>query len=554
MTAGSKHKTRGFAVGGFFLAVLVISAHAQSIGVARMLEQVGQLDRALDEYRFVLVNQPHNLSAYQGFRRVSVQLESYDSLVAVSKRLAKARPGEFQYVQGEIEGLFGLKRRKEALAECRRATEKWPAEIVQLAVMLEQWNEYGEAIGYLVRLRSNRGDELLHADRLVELYELQGRRVEAVREIVGIVSRQPDALAAYLGRLREYARKANSRSLLAELRRIKDPWARARAEAELYLGLGKQSEALKAARAGMNRDGLYGFAHECEDVGALNAALAIYQEQELCPDQARVLRKLGREKEALRVLAQDQSPEALFELAEIYRIEKKDYRAAAGAYERVLKLRPGHEAAVFGLGSAQVALGQLDQARVTLGRLKSPTERVLFLLARVLFYRQEFDSARYYVAELAQRFPQSFLVNDGLDLVLLTHGGEQAQELAQAMLESETGADEAAARRCQELAKGNDIVAEQACFLLARIARKQGKSKDALAILDGFIERFEQSPRQARARLEQAEIFSRDLKDENRYRQTLEELIVDFPGSPYAPVARSLLAEANRPAGPEIIH
>ena len=42
-----------------------------------------------------------------------------------------------------------------------------------------------------------------------------------------------------------------------------------------------------------------------------------------------------------------------------------------------------------------------------------------------------------------------------------------------------------------------------------------------------------------------------DLKDEAKYRETLEQLIVEYPGSAYVPIARNLLAEATKPVVPE---
>jgi len=533
------------------LLVLILAlGDAQTVGSARILEQSGQLERALSEYRLALRKQPQNLSAFQGFRRISVQLEGYDSLVAVSERLLKAAPWELQFALGKIDGLFGLKRRKQALTECRRAAKRWPEQIPLLVGVLEHWKEYSEATRYLVRMRSSKRDELLYADRLVELYEYQGRYAQAVHEIVGIVNRRAGSLDGYLEKLKEYARKAGSGPLLAELGKVKAPLTRARAQAEVFLALGNEDEAVKRVRKVMNKDALCRFAHKCEQSGALNAALEIYREQNLYPDQARVLRKLGHGDAALRVLAQDDTPGALFELAELYRLENKEYQKAAQVYGRVLKHWRNHEPALFGLASSQVALGQLNRALVTLRRTKSPTDRVLFLLVQVFFYQMEFDSSQGYVSELVHRFPNSVLVNDGLELVLLSHSGERSCELARAMLELKTGVGNAAVRRCLALTAGDDAVAEQAYFLLAQIVRSQGKPKDALAILDEFIERFEQSPRRARARFEQVEIVGNDLKDENKYRQTLEEFVVDFPGSPYAPVARSLLAEANRPVEP----
>ncbi len=55
----------------------------------------------------------------------------------------------------------------------------------------------------------------------------------------------------------------------------------------------------------------------------------------------------------------------------------------------------------------------------------------------------------------------------------------------------------------------------------------------------------------SQARLEQADLYLDDLKDEAKYRETLEQLVVEYPGSAYVPIARNLLAESAKPVSPE---
>jgi TolA-binding protein len=176
------------------------------------------------------------------------------------------------------------------------------------------------------------------------------------------------------------------------------------------------------------------------------------------------------------------------------------------------------------------------------------SDRLLFLVARTFFYEGQFDSAGAYVAELVKRFPQSRLVNDGLELAVLTGSGDRAKELARLMLDYETGANDT--DRAQTLAKGDDPVAEQAWFLLARFLRREHKPKEALAALDEYRQRFGKSSLAPKARLEQASVYLDDLKDEAKFRETIEQLIIEYPGSAYVPIARSLLAEAGKPVAP----
>ena len=43
-------------------------------------------------------------------------------------------------------------------------------------------------------------------------------------------------------------------------------------------------------------------------------------------------------------------------------------------------------------------------------------------------------------------------------------------------------------------------------------------------------------------------------QDDAKYRETLERLVLDFPGSPYVPVARGLLAELSTPSAESGVH
>lgn len=542
----------GRLVVGVLLSVLGL-ASGQSVGAGRVLEQTGQFERALSEYRLVLEKNPRDLAAYQGFARVCRQLSRFDSLEAVSARLSASVPEESQFALGRMDGLLGLKRKKEALELGRKVIQIWPGQAAALAEVLERWREFGEAVNYMLLARPAKGSDQAYSDRLISLYELQNRYVDAAREIVRVLDYRSDLLKMYLGRIREYSRKTSSAQLLSELGKLKDQAARARAQAEVYFALGKEPEALKAARQGMNREGMYRLARECEESGALNTALAVYKEQDLRPDQARVLRKLGRDAEALALLGQDQNPDAWFELAELSRLRTRDMAAAAKGYEKVLRSRPTDEPAGFGLAYCQTALGQLEQARKTLAQVKPQSDRVLFLTAEVFLYRQDLDSARYFSQELVRRYQESPLANDGLELILLCSGGERASELARAMYESRTGAIQKALERCAVLARGRDDVAEQSWFLRARLLRDSNRPKSAVSVLDSFALAFPLSSRRPKQLMEQADLYLRDLKDENKYRQMLEQVALLFPGSPYAPVARSLLAEANRPTEPGVV-
>jgi TolA-binding protein len=531
-----------------FLFLVAASAFAQSYTSGLILEHAGQVDRAFEEYRLAVNKNPQDQSAYDGFVRLAEQLKQYDTLVAVSRRLAKQYPDRPEYSFGLVGGLLAMKRTVDARAEGRQAAGKWPDRLAVLAEVFARHEDYASAIEYYEQARKRGGDSPPISDRLVDLYEAAGQPGPATRMMVSILNVSPQMLDRSRQKLSALAVRGGA-GIIGELEKVRDPATRARAQAVVYLATKREAEAVRVLRPVLTTQELYQFARECETQGALRAALAVYRDQKAHADAARVLRLMGRIAEAQAELALDNGIEAQFELGELYR-DQGDYQRAAESYQRVLSRQPNHEPAAFGLASALLGLGRTEPARAAaIGKSVPSSDRLLYLVARTFFYEGQFDSAGAYVAELVKRYPQSKLVNDGLELAMISGGGERAKELAHLMLAYETGAEDTGKARV--LAEGDDPVAEQAYFLLARLLRRGHKPKDALAALDVYRRRFGNSVLAPKARLEQAMLYLEDLKDEAKYRETLEQLIVEYPGSAYVPIARNLLAEAAKPVAPE---
>lgn len=524
------------------LSVVWAAVSAQPAGVASRLERAGQLEAAWREYRAAVERAPRDGAAFQGYARLSMQLGRADSLVALSRRLLVADTSNSLLALGLIEGLLGLKRRAEALAEARMAALRWPEQTFGLVEVLKQGREYAAAAEVLKRLMARTGFRSDVALKLVELLELDQQYAAAARVFVEIANTDGHAAAGQLARLRLYGSRGAGRQVLPELAAIRDQAIRDRAQAQVQLGAGNQVLAAQLMTRTHPAQELREFGRECERDGFVEAALAVYRSAGTGTDLARVLRRLGRNAEARQALGGDTTPAALLELGELSQ-EERDFVAAARAYRRLLAVQPRNAQALEGLAASELGLGRLDSAQRVLARLATPTDQALLLGARILFYKGEFDSARERAAELARTFPQSRLVNDGLELALLCHGGERVAALAAAMLDYETGADQEGLRRAGELSRGGDVVAEQASLLQAAILRRAGKPREALVVLDSSLARPEPGELRARTILERALLFRDDLKDEERFRVALGELIAEFPASPYAPLARNLLAE-----------
>jgi Tfp pilus assembly protein PilF len=525
-------------------------AAAQSTGNARMLEQAGQLEAALGEYRAVLERTPADLPAYGGLRRLAVEQGRFGLLDSISARLGDLYPERADYALGRLEALLGRGRSSEASALARDAIQRWPTVALALTEVLARSGDLRLAAEFLAANRAAAGEQAA-ARRLVDLYERQQKYVEAARELVVLAGSDARVAAGFLPRLREYGARASWRAVLAEVRRLPDG-LRARGEAEVLLGAGREAEAAAAARAGLGRDELRAFAAAAEAAGAPRAALALYEELGLAADQARVLRELGRVDDALRLLRQERTPEALFELAQLERLVRQDHVAAARSYAEVLRRRPGDAGASWGLAASRLAAGDTAGARQALAAIAQPADSVLLFRARLAFYAGSADSLRRLASQLQARYPASPRVNDALELVLLAGAGEEARPLALAMFAFETGRPDSALAEARRLATGRGAAAENALLLVARVLAERGEARAAFAALDSFPVRFPASPRRARALYEQARLAAA-IGDDNLRLRLLEKLALEYPDSPYAIVGRSIRAELARPQDPSVI-
>jgi len=530
---------------GILLVLLCAAASAQSVRSAQMLEGAGQLAAAFEEYRQVVAANPADRPAFSGLVRLAQAVGRSDTLLALSRRLLAQRPEQAEFASGVVEGLFGVGRVSEARAELRRVAKARPALLAELADIAVRHGERAEAIALYRQAREHARTDLLYAERLIQLHEELGQYQAAVREVVSILSRRPEEIHAYAQKLSAYAGKVDTRTLSAELDKLTQVQARARAQAAVMVALGRNADAVQLLRTTLNDQELLRQAQDWETEGRLEAALAAYQALALHTRAAQVLRRLGRTDEARKALARDPGPGAQFELAEVM-LDAGDFRAAAEVYDQVLRQKPGHAPALLGMARAQLGMGEPARARTFVRRVARLQERELLLVARSFFLEAAFDSVAYYAGQLVRTQPQSPLANDGLELLLLTRTARSDSaglaELARAALELETGALTSGAHRAARLTQGSGPVAEAAGLLSVQFLLREKQPARALVLLDSFEYRFPASPLKPRAMLDAARLARDELADPAGSRRRLEKLVLDYPGSPYAAIARSLLA------------
>lgn len=535
-------------------------APASDFGLGMAFESSGQLDAARNAYMSVLRFGTLNTDAYQRYEALEIRTANYDHLVRFTDTLLGRNPGNAVLLMGKAEGLIRLDQKSQGIAILNGLIRTQPEYASRVGAVFGAAGMYQEAIQTYLDCRRRQNTPGSFASNLVGLYEKVGDYAGATREAVSMLNADPRLAEAYGGKFQFYARKSSAAQVLAELAQIKDPDARADLRAEVLLASGQTGAALDEIAAMNSLPGTLQFAQFCEQSGYLDAASELYGRLGRQYDQARILRKQGKVQQAATILEASDDPNALFELAELQRIELHDYLKAAGNYCRVIRSLSSNPlaqtasglslqlAACAPLAECQLRLGRLNDARQTLLGAPRRTGDVLFGLAQVAFFQDSLDSCQSAVNELMRTSPDNPLVNDALELALLAaRGGDGLKNYARARFDFLQGNLNRAIDEGKTLVRTDSNWADEAYLLLADCYRQQKEPNQALGALEELEQNRPSSPFRAKARYQAALTYLEDLKDEDRYEKIMASVYVDFPESPYSALARNRLVPSSVP-------
>lgn len=527
----------------FFGAILL----AQDLNQAQRYEARGQLALAKAIYEAFLTNKPFNPSVYNSYYRVSFGLKNYQEFLTFSLDLLKNNPRSPELLISIGEAYLKLDKKKEGLNYLQQSFSLAPDLVGRISTILSQEKMFKDGIRFLLDYRKLKKRVSGYEPMLIDLYEADGDYQKATNEITEFLNANPAHLPQYEAKLRYYLTKTNPSIIFRELNKLTNKQLRVRLLSKLYLSQNRYPEAVAEIKTLGSENELYGFARFAENQEQYPIAAELYQELGRGSDQARVLRKMGKVVEATEVLKQVSGIEARFELAELQRIELKDNQSAKENYLLVIKQRPSDQA-YYGLVASLMSLGQLGEAKKYLAKLGRMTDQSLFTLSQIYFYEGQFDSCKNYISELSKNFPSSPLLNDALEIgVLLAEGGANLADFALASFNYALNQYDDGIKIAKKLINQSDKVAEYSFLLLARFYLAKKEPNLALSALQELKTKFPNSRLLPKAKFEQAKIYSDKLNDGVKYQQTLEELIVEYPSSPYSSIARNLISKAQKP-------
>jgi TolA-binding protein len=526
--------------------------HPQDLNQAQRYEAQGKLALARAIYKAYLSERPFNPQVYQGYYRTSFGLNEISEFLTFSLELLKKNPKAPELLIAIGQAYLKLGKKREGLDYLTQVFNITPDLVGRIATILASEKMFKDAIRFILDYRKLSKRATGYESILIDLYEADGDYQKATREIVQFLNVNPAHSPNYEPKLLFYLTKTNPAVIFNELANLTNQELRAKLKSKLYLSQKNYPQALKEIKSLDSPTALYNFAKECEAQEQYQIAVQLYQELGNFSDMARVLRKMGKVTEAVEALKLATGVEAQLELADLLRLELKDYPNAKKNYLSVVKQKP-QDQAYYGLVASLISLGELSEAKNYLKEMGKVTDQSLFFLIQIYFYETSFDSAQKYIQQLSHNFPTSPFLNDALAIgILIAEGSEDLPDYAQATFHLAKEQYEEGIKLTQKLIQRTNKVAEYGFLLLAQFYLAKKEPNLALSALQELKQKFPNSPLLPKAKFEQAKIYSEQLKDKVKEKEVLEELIVQFPNSVYAVLARNRLNTDKQK--PEPIH
>lgn len=541
-----------FSAACYLLSAICCLAFAQSpvsdLNLGAVLENAGQLEAARNIYFGALRSDRFNREAYERLKGLEFRTGDFEHFIAFTDSLLRKNPGNPELVTGKAEGLIRLGRKNQGVALLDELVRGEPEHARQVGAVYEANGMNREAIQTYLGYRRRKNTPGIFAPNLMALYEKTGDYPSAAREAVSLLNVNPRLAGEYDRKFQFYAQKSAPAKVLAEIGQVRDPALRADFRAKVLLAAGRTPEALKEIELMNSTEQTLRFAQYAEQSDYLDAAAELFGKLGRRYDQARVRRKQGRLEEAARMLEQSTEPNAYFELAELERIEFHDFEHAAENYQKAIRAMPARVESYAGRAECLIRLGRLDDARAPLRAAPRRSDQILFQTAQIAFFQGVPDSAQFYARELMATVPQSPFVNDALELsLLIARGGDGLKNFTRARFDFVQDRLDSSVEQARSIIRSDTVWADQAYLLLADCYRAQKAPNQALGALDELEKNVPGSPFRARARYVKALVLLEDLKNEAEYRRVMESVYNDFPGSPYAALARNRLIPTSKP-------
>lgn len=561
----------------------------KDLDVASSLIRIGDFERALSFMAYIIKTHGKNYKVISLYKLLCSEAKMYPELEKLIYEQLAESPGNPLLLAELANVKFLMNDRGAADSLWNLALDKaGPSRSVYMYVANYKlrYGDYDGAAAAFIRGRTSFGDSSLFAAQLAGIYESKREYSKATHEYLVELSQNPRELSAISARIRGYLEDAdNPDEIIAAVRRGIREFPQSQnihqVLSDLYIQKGEMEKALETYRTlGRERrdDGasLYRFAEHCYDSRAYATTITAVEEYLQISSSAtfkepalllkgKAQRAAGLIDGALSTLASlymsASNPEIRdtsgYLVGLIFAADMDDCRQAVANWKNLIQQvsTPGIEnqvrvemaSCLIKMERPELAESLLTQVAVN-ERPDEKSERALFLLGELAFFRSDYDRAREIYSRLARQHPRGYFANNALERLIIINAEKTADGYSRYLDRFAAGAKMQASGYTLEAAGifSDSIfhfssIGEQAEFSAAVAYAEAGQKPLAIESFKSYINTYPDGFYTDRAYLNLGDLYMENAETLSLARSAYNMILEAFPEGPVTEPARERL-------------
>lgn len=552
---------------------------AQDIEQARLLEELGQYEKAVIQYERVLQKSPLNAPALNALPRLYIRLEQFDKAIGLLENQISRSPRSIVYRRMLADVFLRANRMDEAREQCAALMAAYPKDesVIRLVASLyTAHNRYQDAVQTYLDGRRSLGQPDAFALPLANIHTTLVDIPLATAEYVRWLTHQPKQFPVVDDRIDQLTELSNpdlmEKALLGTTAQHPQNKEVYKLVGNFYLRHNKPADALAQYRKADALDGARGvylleFATWAMREAHHEEAISAYKDlsETALPDPVKAQASIGlanaysrleKYEEAMATYQQTlslyprtrHSEEAMFHIADLQLTYKHDPQQALIAFRSLLAAAPEtpyRAEAMFRIADCHIARDSIRDAITQYNRILDPTSklegphifaRAKYHLAEMDLFRGEFDSAKEKFTEVADGFTGNTYANDALQWVIFLDegrgGGDEAMKayLEALLLKRQYKPQESLDAYKLFAGKHPDSpIGDLAILQIGVLLDDLHKPHEAIAAYRDLIDRYPESRLRVDAQRRIAEIYEHRLTDYPQAIAEYETILIDYP-------------------------
>jgi tetratricopeptide (TPR) repeat protein len=561
----------------------------KDIDIANSLIRIGDFERALSFLSYIVKTHGKNHQVVSLYKLLYSEAKMYPELEKLIYGQLAENPGNPLLLAELANVKFLLNDRGVADSLWNLALDKGGASqsvYIYVAGYKLRYGDYDGAAAAFIRGRTNFGNPSLFAAQLAGIYESKREYSRATHEYLVELNQNPKELSAISARIQGFLEDAdNPDEIIAAVRRgIKEfPQSQNihQVLGDLYIQKGEMKEALETYRIlGRERkdDGasLYRFAEHCYGSRAFATTITAVEEylqisrNAAFKEPAQLLkgkaqRAAGLIDGALSTLASLSMSAANPEIRDtsgylvgaIFAVDMDDCRQAVANWRNLIQRisTPGIEnevrvemaSCLIRMEKPELAESLLTQAAIN-RKPDEKSERSLFLLGELAFFKSEYDRAKEIYSGLARQYPGGYFANNALERLIIINAENTGDGYSRYLDRFAAGAKMQASGHLREAAGifSDSIfyfssIAEQAEYNAAAAYAEAGESSLAIESFKRYIDTYPDGFYTDRAYLNLGDLYMENAETLSLARSAYNKILEVFSEGPVTEPARERL-------------